>query len=192
MSRIAARRKRKPTQQSFLRSPAFLLLIGLALILTGVGALLLNNGGDRAQAASSEARQDPAPDFALPTLAGDRLALADYRGQYVLVNFWATWCPPCRAELPDLTAFYDDHAAQGFMLIGVNEQEPPTTVASYLAQANLDFPVVLDGDGRVMQAYGVTGMPSSFLVDPEGQIVRMWTGMITRATLESAVTPLLQ
>lgn len=192
MSKTASRRKRSARRQTFFRSPVFLLAIGMILILAGVGALVLSGSGDRAQAASSEARHDPAPAFSLPTVTGDRLALADYRGQYVLVNFWATWCPPCRAELPDLVAYYEDHAAEGFMLIGVNEQEAPALVTNYLTQSRLDFPVVLDSDGGVMQQYGVTGMPSSFLVDPEGQIVRMWTGMITRATLESAVTPLLR
>ena len=191
MTKTAARRKKRSQRQNLLSSPVFLLAIGAAFILAGIGALVLTNNDARVEAASSESRYEPAPAFALPTLAGDRLALADYRGQYVLVNFWATWCPPCRAELPDLVAFYDSHADEGFMLIGVNEQEAPSTVNSFLSQSGLDFPVVLDSDGRVMQQYGVTGMPSSFLVNPEGQIIQMWTGMISRATLESAVTPLL-
>jgi cytochrome c biogenesis protein CcmG/thiol:disulfide interchange protein DsbE len=177
---------------NLLTSPLFLLGVGALFILAGVVMALAFNADDgRVQAASSEARADPAPAFVLPTVTGDALALADYRGQVVLVNFWATWCPPCRAELPDLVSYYHDHADRGFALVGVNEQETAAQVADYLAQNRLDFPVALDMDGRVMQQYGVTGMPSTFLINHEGQIVRMWTGMITRATLESAITPLL-
>jgi cytochrome c biogenesis protein CcmG/thiol:disulfide interchange protein DsbE len=189
MAKTASRRK--VTLRDRLASPLFLLGVGALFILAGVAMALVFNGEDPVRAASSEARADAAPAFALPTVSGGDLALADYRGQVVLVNFWATWCPPCRAELPDLVSYYHDNAGRGFMLIGVNEQETAAQVADYLAQNRLDFPVALDADGRVMEQYGVTGMPSSFLINREGQIVRMWTGMITRATLESAITPLL-
>ncbi|GAB4575010.1 MAG: hypothetical protein Kow0077_24410 [Anaerolineae bacterium] len=190
MSKTRSRRKRQ-NSSSVLTSPAFLLTLGLTLVIVGV-LLVLNQSSGGQALASSETRDDAAPLFTLPGLDGEQLSLGDYRGQYVLVNFWATWCPPCRAELPDLVSYYKQHADSGFMLIGVNEQEPPAVVNAFLRQNNLDFPVVLDGNGSVMQAYGVTGMPSSFLVNPEGQIVRMWTGMINRITLESAITPLLQ
>lgn len=191
MSKTKSRRTRRKAKNSRLSSPVVLLSVGALFIIAGLVALAFSNTNSRAEAASSETRWEPAPAFALPTLAGERVALADYQGQYVLVNFWATWCPPCRAELPDLVGYYHDHADEGFMLIGVNEQEAPALVNSFLSESGLNFPVVLDADGRVMQQYGVTGMPSSFLVDPQGQIVQMWTGMITRATLEGAVTPLL-
>jgi peroxiredoxin len=192
MSNRSNRRRRNKRQSSSLfSSPLFLLGIGVLLIAGGIVLALNNNGAGTAQAATSEERADTAPDFSLATLDGEQIALSNFRGQYVLVNFWATWCPPCRAELPDLVSYYESHADQGFMLIGVNEQEPPATVEAYLSQSQLEFPVVLDSDGRVMNRYGVTGMPSSFLVNPEGQIVRSWTGMINRAMLESTVTPLL-
>ncbi len=108
-----------------------------------------------------------------------------------MVNFWATWCPPCRAELPDLVAYAEDYAGQGFQFIGVNEQESAAQVSAFLTQAGLDFPIVLDGDGSQMAPFGVTGLPSSFLIGPDGTIVQRWTGMISRATLEQVVTPLL-
>lgn len=190
MSKTRSRRTRKPKHRN--STPLILLSAGVVLIIVGLVALAFSNDRGRAEAASNSTRWETAPTFVLPTLQGERLALADYQGQYVLVNFWATWCPPCRAELPDLVSYYEAHADQGFMLIGVNERESPSLINSFLDSSALDFPVVMDSDGRVMQQYGVSAMPSSFLVNPQGQIVQMWSGMISRATLEGTITPLLE
>ncbi|MBN1967556.1 MAG: TlpA family protein disulfide reductase [Anaerolineae bacterium] len=150
-----------------------------------LGALLLS-------LAAPGGRANAAPDFSLAGLDGEAVALSDYRGQYVLVNFWATWCPPCRAELPDLVSFYHDHADEGFILIGVNEQETAAVASAFLNEQNLDFLVVTDTNGAVLNRYGTSSLPSSFLIDPDGVIVQRWSGMISRATLEAAVTPRLQ
>ncbi len=192
MTTRSARRHRRRTLLTTLASPPALLAIGLLLIVAGVIAAASPSTGGAAEPVTREGLQAAAPDFSLPAPDGrGTLRLSDFRGRYVLVNFWATWCPPCRAELPDLAAYYADHAAEGFVLIGVNEQEPPETVSGYLAAQRLNFPVALDMEGVVMADYGVTGLPSSFLINPAGQIVQMWTGMISRATLERAVTPRL-
>ena len=129
-----------------------------------------------------------ASDGFLPSLSD---ALEDSDGQVRLVNFWATWCPPCRAELPDLVGYYHDHADEGFLLVGVNSQESAAQVSAFLTDQGLDFPVVLDFDGTQMAPYGISGLPSSFLIGPDGQILQQWTGMINRDTLERTVTPLL-
>ncbi len=190
--RARATRHRKPSPLARLASPPALLALGLLLILIGIIAATTPPTRGAAEPVTRDGLQQAAPDFSLPVPAGNAsLTLSNYRGRYVLLNFWATWCPPCRAELPDLAAYYAAHADEGFILIGVNEQESPATVSRYLAEQGLDFPVVLDGNGVVMARYGVTGLPSSFLINPEGQIVQMWTGMISRATLERAVTPRL-
>jgi len=180
----------RPSLLARIGSPAGMLITGLLLIAAGVLAAI-NPFGGVAGSTAQTGLHDAAPDFSLPAPEAGTLALSSYRGRYVLVNFWATWCPPCRAELPDLAAYYADHADEGFMLIGVNAQEPAATVSRYLAGQRLDFPVALDADGAVMARYRVAGLPSSFLIDPAGRIVQRWTGMISRATLERAVTPRL-
>ncbi len=157
--------------------------IGAGVVLIAVALLVGALTGQQPPAAA-----ESVPAGLLPSL---ETALEGSAGQVRLVNFWATWCPPCRAELPDLVAYYEAHANQGFQLIGVNEQESAAQVSAFLAQTGLAFPVVLDGDGSQMAPFGVTGLPSSFLIGPDGAIVQRWTGMISRAVLEQSVTPLL-
>ncbi len=188
----ARRRKHRSTMQKLLSSYWTWLGVGVALIVIGIFALNMNGSQSTAIAATNNVDPQAAPVFHLNTVTGDALSLSDYRGQYVLVNFWATWCPPCRAELPDLVSYYHAHADQGFMLIGVNEQEQAPTVQNFLAMQGLDFTVVLDSAGQAMDAYGVRGLPSSFLIDPEGRVIRNWSGMINRGVLESTITPLLE
>ncbi len=193
MSRSHARRRpQKPTASRVLTSYWTWLAAGVALIAIAllVSALTQTQPETAAQAAAASGRAASgsiAPNL-LPSLDA---ALEDSAGQVRLVNFWATWCPPCRAELPDLVAYAGDYAGQGFQFIGVNEQESAAQVSAFLAQSGLDFPIVLDGDGSQMAPFGVTGLPSSFLIGPDGTIVQRWTGMINRATLEQVVTPLL-
>ncbi len=187
MSKTTTRRAiRRPTggAAKLLRSYWLWLGIGATFIVVGLLAMAASSG-------APSGGGDRAPDFRLASLDGGQVTLGDYRGRYVLVNFWATWCPPCRAELPDLAGFYHEYADQGFVLLGVNEGESAATAGGYLSSAGLDFPVLLDLNGSVMARYGVTGMPSSFLVDPDGQVLRRWTGMLDRRTLETAVAPLL-
>lgn len=183
-TRRRSRRRRQPQAsplQRLLSSHWTWLGVGGVLVVGALLLILATPGGNA----------DAAPDFTLAALDGQPVSLSDYRGQYVLVNFWATWCPPCRAELPDLVSFYHDHADDGFMLIGVNEQEPAQTASLFLAQQGLEFLVVTDSDGAVLGQYGTQSLPSSFLIDPNGVIVQQWSGMISRATLEAAVTPRL-
>lgn len=193
MTRTTTRhRRRSAAPASLLASPWTWLALGALLVAGGLLAFAAQGQAGLSGSAGAASNAYPAPDFRLAALDGSSLALSDHRGRYVLLNFWATWCPPCRAELPDLVRFYQDHADQGFILIGVNEQEPPAAVADFLRAQGLAFPVALDADGALLDRYGVQGMPSSFLVDPQGRVVHAWTGMIDRRTLEAAVTPLLE
>jgi len=176
---------RKPARRLTWTDPRVILALGAALILAALALL-----------AATQDRFSPSEhDFALPSLAdqGVQIALADYRGHYVLVNFWATWCPPCREEMPDLQAYYDAHRAQGFMLLAVNEAEDVLTVRQYVAQRGFTFPVALDFSGAVMTQYGTESLPTSFLIGPDGRLVKAWApGRLSRAALERDVTPLLK
>lgn len=130
-------------------------------------------------------------DFKLPGLGGS-VALADYRGSYVLVNFWATWCPPCRAEMPDLDAYHQSNRDKGFTVLAVNVGEERATVERFIHANGFGFPVALDVNSAVFAQYQRDSLPSSFLIGPDGSLVKAWVpGALSRATLERDITPLL-
>ncbi len=133
-----------------------------------------------------------APDFTVPALDGGKLSLSDFRGQYVLVNFWASWCPPCKAEMPELHAYYNTYQNQGFTLLAINVNDDPNSARAFIEANGFTFPVGLDSNGRVFGSYGGSALPTSFLIDPKGDLVKAWRpGAITRAMLEEEVTPRL-
>jgi thiol-disulfide isomerase/thioredoxin len=192
MTKTPSRRSRRATpsdKKSLLSSPWVWMGLGAVLIAITLLVVALTGAPDAAAEDANGGAAAAAGSSAF--LASLDSALASNAEGYTLVNFWATWCPPCRAELPDLVAYYEDHAADGFMLIGVNQGESAAQVTSFLDQNALSFPIVLDTDGRQGAPYGITGLPSSYLINPAGEIVQQWTGMISRSTLENTVTPLL-
>jgi cytochrome c biogenesis protein CcmG/thiol:disulfide interchange protein DsbE len=133
-----------------------------------------------------------APDFTLETQDGTTISLADLRGQVVLINFWATWCPPCRAEMPAIQQVYDRYREQGFTVLAVNQQEGATQVGPFADQMGLTFPILMDRDGSVSARYQVNGLPSTFFVDRAGVVQNVTLGgPMTAAFIESQVTGLL-
>lgn len=116
-------------------------------------------------------------DFELPALsAGTQRTLQSFEGEVVLLNFWASWCPPCIEEMPAMQALYEDLGGEGFEIVAVNLQEDPETVRSFMDEHGFDFPVLLDRDGSVAREYGVRGIPTSYVVDPRGRLVAMYVG----------------
>lgn len=113
----------------------------------------------------------PAPEITLKDLQGQEVRLSDLRGKIVLLNFWATWCKPCKDEMPAMQASYDKLRGQGFVVLAVNELEDTERVIEHVRSHGHTFPVVMDHDNRVANRYGVVGLPASFLVDRQG-IVR--------------------
>jgi len=110
-----------------------------------------------------------APDFELPTLAGDELSLRSLRGQVVLVDFWATWCGPCRQEMPALQRLYEELAGRGVEIVAINVDARPQTVPPYVRREGLTFPIVLGGVAEQAR-YRVSGLPTLFVVDQSGVI----------------------
>ncbi len=159
-----------------------LIVGGIAALLIILVFLVLSKGGD--QAGQPE-------DAAITLLDGETVNLADYRGQVVLVNFWTTWCPPCRAEMPELDAYYRDHQADGLVLLAVNAGEAPAAARTFIEASGFTFPVGLDRDGSISSQFGVTGLPVTIVLDTDGAITYRHTGLITRAVLDEQVTPLL-
>jgi thiol-disulfide isomerase/thioredoxin len=123
-----------------------------------------------------------ATDFELVDLAGRTVRLSDFRGRVVLVNFWATWCAPCREEMPALETLSKDLAPHGLTVVAVNHKEAKSVIETFLREGKLTIPVVLDKDGRVAERYQVYALPATFIVNRHGKVVatvlgsRDWVG----------------
>ena len=137
-------------------------------------ALLLAAAAGSAQASVQLASN--APDFTLRSVAGTNLRLQEQRGQVVLVNFWATWCGPCRQEMPHLNRIYDKYRSAGFVLLGVNIDEDPRAAADLAAKLGLKFPVLLDSDKKVSRVYDMSAMPATLMIDRDGRVRHIHRG----------------
>ena len=124
----------------------------------------------------SPEKERAAPDFLLETLDGGTLRLSDLQGKAVLVNFWATWCQPCRSELPHLVAAYDRYRQEGLEIVAVNLQEDEDTIAGFVEEFGMQFPVVIDRSGDVADKYRVIGIPTSYFIDRSGVVRSIYTG----------------
>ena len=133
----------------------------------------------------------PAPQLSLENIQGKTESLADFRDKVLLVNNWATWCPPCKAEMPTLVAFYNEHAKNGLMIVAIEAGEPKDLVQQYADQFKMPFSVWLDPQGKSLDAFKNQNLPNSYVIDRAGIVRLMWTGEINRAALEKYVTPLL-
>lgn len=140
-----------------------------------------DNPTDRAPAAEAGRA---APNFHLRDLADGSASLTDYRGEWVLVNFWASWCGPCRSEVPDLQQLIQ-RRPNDIVVLGVNQQETRDAAAKFAAEFDVTYPMVLDRSGEVSQAYRAQGLPVSYLVNPEGVIVKAYLGRVTDDDLDA-------
>ncbi|HBY97074.1 MAG: TlpA family protein disulfide reductase [Ardenticatenaceae bacterium] len=175
------------------KSSPWLIVIALVAVL-GSAWIFVSRVPDGADAVSRVAPQAgfQAPDFTLDRLGGGQTALADVQGQAVLLNFWATWCPPCRAEMPAIQRVANEYTADGLAVLLVNQGEEPGTISRYLDSIGVTAPVVLDRDGAVGLEYRVRALPTTFFIDREG-IIRDVTigGPMSEAFLRSRIEPLL-
>jgi len=128
----------------------------------------------------------PAPAFALLDTGGKPVHLSDFRGRVVLVNFWATWCPPCRKEFPELAKAYDEHNGD-LVVVGVDLQENAGEVRKFADEYGAKFPIVIDVDASVSKAYRVIGLPSSYFIDQQGILRDQFFGPLSRKTLDEKI-----
>ena len=133
-----------------------------------------------------------APEFTVKDLQGNAVALLETRGKVVLVNNWATWCPPCKAEMPALQAYFDQHAGQDFTLVAISSGETAEVVADFVREYGLTFPVWVDEEQKAAVAFRNLGLPSSYVIDRDGTVRLAWNGAISLENLEKFVTPLLE
>lgn len=135
-------------------------------------------------------RGKQAPAFTLRSVQGKKVSLDDYKGKAVLINFWATWCAPCKIEIPWLVAFHDQYAGQGFQILGVSEDDPTVTRADLLRfekQLHMNYPVLRGNDTTARKYGGVDFLPTSFYVGRNGKVVAETAGLVGRDEMEANI-----
>ena len=190
-------RYQKQKQQNQVKLSA---IVGGGLILLGFALFLVFQKPYSASASETTipdsvvpmAVEFPAPDLVLENVKSGTEALTDYEGKVVLVNNWATWCPPCKAEMPSLQKFYKAHSGEGFMIVAVNAGDDRAPVEQFVKEYGLTFSVWLDPNGASLDAFRNANLPSSYVVDRTGIIRYAWTGEISYEMLEKYITPVIQ
>lgn len=117
-----------------------------------------------------------APDFTIKSLEGEDVSLSSFQGKTVILNFWATWCPPCRAEMPSMQVMYEELRNEGIELVAVDLQEPERTVKKFIEENGYTFTILLDSRGSIGAQYGVRSIPTTFIIDAEGYAVAQLVG----------------
>ena len=130
-------------------------------------------------------------DFTLKDMDGNEVSLSNFRGKKVMLNFWATWCAPCRAEIPHMVKLYGERHDEGFEIIAVNLREGPERVGPFVERLHMEFPVLLDSSGKVGNAYSVRGIPTSIFLDENGVIQAVHVGTLTDESLQKYVAALI-
>ena len=136
--------------------------------------------------------RQPAPDFTLADLEGNQVSLSDFRGKTVFLNFWATWCPPCRAEMPEIEAIHQEYKERDVVVIGVDLLEQEDTIRQYVQQGGYTWTFVIDTTGQVGASYRVAALPTSVFVDSEGIIRGINVGAMTKRSMEAKLVEAMQ
>lgn len=175
-----------------------LVLGGLILIVAAVVGVYTLNGNGNGDSGKEpfifppvEVDQ-PAPELTLRSLEGDLVSLSDFRGEVVLLNNWATWCPPCKEEMPIFNEYYNTYQDQGFEVLAVEAGDPEAQVRAFVEKNELDFTILLDPENKSLITFQNQSLPNSYVIDRRGHLRLAWTGAINMATLEKYITPLLE
>jgi cytochrome c biogenesis protein CcmG/thiol:disulfide interchange protein DsbE len=176
-------------------SPALVLIVAGVLAFVALLAYgLIANEPDRAiDEAIGRGEREPAPEFELPPLegGGDEVSLSDYRGRVVVLNFWASWCDPCREESPLLDRWHARLERRGGLVLGVDVLDVADDAREFVEEFELDYPQIRDGGGGVLEDYGVIAYPETFVIDRRGRIAASRRGPVDDEFLRRQVLPLL-
>ncbi|MFL7837666.1 MAG: TlpA family protein disulfide reductase [Candidatus Promineifilaceae bacterium] len=134
---------------------------------------------------------DPATEFVLPDLEGNDVSLSEFAGRPLLINFWATWCAPCRIEMPELQNAHDTYQDQGLVVLAVNSQEDEQQVREFIDELGLTFIPLLDSQDMVGRAYGVNGLPSTYFIDKSGVVTAVHKGILSEDQIEAYLKQIL-
>ncbi len=164
------------------------LISGAALITAGVLLSIAGRSSAISQPEDSPSpviQERPAPDFTLPDLNGTQVSLAQFRGRPLVINFWATWCPPCRDEIPRLIEVYQ-REKDGVAFVAISD-EPANVVGPFVTKSSIPYVNLLDGDGRVSSAYGIKALPTTLFIDRDGEIKVYYTGEMSARIIEEGL-----
>ncbi len=185
VTRKSRRRGRNASAEATLWR-GLLLIVGLVLAVWGGSMLLRGNSETANDTNAAPVVGAPAPDFTAQTLGGETIRLKTLRGKPVVLNFWATWCPPCRAEMPMLQQYYTKHK-NDYDMLAVNDAEPEAQVQAFISQNGFTFTVVLDPQRNIVGKYRIQGFPTTFFIDDKGVIRYMHVGMLDETTLAAGL-----
>ena len=175
-----------------------IILVGLGLmVLIGASLIMRSNQDPVGYGLNMDTYppievDQPAPELTLFDLDGQEVSLSDFQGEVVLLNNWATWCPPCRKEMPEIQAYYQKYKDQGFQVVAVEAGEPEEVVRDFVEGNNLDFVILLDPEKKSLITFQHSTLPNSFVIDRKGHLRLAWLGAINGATLERYLTPLIK
>ncbi|WP_422123769.1 peroxiredoxin family protein [Planococcus sp. X10-3] len=179
-------------------------LVGILILLLAVGIVQRNvaekqatdrlNEGSAVEFLPTDeglAKGETAPDFELTTLDGETARLSDYKGQKVILNFWATWCPPCRAEMPDMQRYYEEQAQQeNVEILAVNlttEDRGMDEINAFIEEFSLTFPIPMDTEGEIGELYQAAAIPTSYMIDTEGRVQNKIVGPMNEQMMEDFI-----
>ena len=166
---------------------AFLAFLAVCAVIGLLGFGLLSKGEAKI------AVGDPVPDKALPVLGGPGMgSIADYRGHWVLVNLWASWCGPCRQEAPELDQFARQYRDQNVRVLGINVQDNSDDALAFLRDYRVEYPQLRSVGDERSEAFGSTGVPENFLVDPRGRLALIRRGPVDEELLDQSVVPIVE
>jgi peroxiredoxin len=174
---------------------AFVIIAGIAVAAIVVAAYAAGGGrpgGEASAGGPSMLAGAPAQSFPATRLDGKPGSLEDYRGKVVLLNLWASWCVPCRQEMPDLEHLYAENARRGLVVLGVDQGESAEAAGGFAREHRVTFPILLDEQQRYGRAYAAIGLPTTLVINRAGHIVRGVDGALTFAQMREAVEPLLR
>lgn len=170
----------------------WIILLGVVLVLGGIWTIINRVPGDNAgiDLAPAPIKGHPAPELVLNTTTGEQVRLSDFKGKPVLINFWATWCPPCRAETPDLQAIHRELGDE-LVIFSVNvTSQDGGDVEGFMNEFGVTFDVALDVDGTAGRSYNVLGLPTTVFIDRDGIINEVFAGAVNKAYIEAKLSEL--
>ncbi|MBI5878807.1 MAG: TlpA family protein disulfide reductase [Chloroflexi bacterium] len=171
--------------------------VGLALVVTGVLWLVITTANAAsapppgAATASLDPRIGKEVEFTLFDMAGNSVKVSDFRGRPVIINLWASWCPPCKAELPELMAFYRQYESTGLVVLAVDTEDEMEAAARFIADWQMPFTVLWDPEATVLEQLKARGLPTTYVLDRNGILRQVWNGQLMKTTLDQQIAPLV-
>lgn len=165
---------------------------GTIVLMIGILAVIVVVGIQLTRQNTGPVRGGPAPDFTLNLYGGETFQLSEQRGRIVVVNFWGSWCAPCRDEAPYLQAAHEKYAERGVIVLGVGFRDIDSAALQFIAENNITYPNGPDTRLRITERWGITGAPETYVVDQNGEVVAYYIGPLPRTWLDQQIEPLLQ